>query len=194
MSVNYPNISLPKIIEEVVTSVSTEMLATMQAYNPAVNGIYYQYGNWKEVSHELGKKMSNEGLKDKIFPLIILIEDITIDRTNGGGLFGIAQNVNIVICYRTLKEFSSAERESKTFSPMLRPLYHSFLKNLQRHAAVSLYSERDIAHRYTERKYWGMEDYTADALGDYIDAIEISQMSIPIDWSYCQNIINANIT
>lgn len=191
---NYPSISLPKIIGEVVTSVSTEMLATIQEYNPAVSKISYLYGNWKEVCNQLAKYDLNEDEKGKYFPLFILIEDVTIDRSNVSNVFGTATSVNLIICYKTKSNFTSAQREDKTFSPILRPLYHSFLKHLQKHRAVSLYSDRFISHIMTERKYWGMDEHTENALGYYIDAIDISALQIPLDWSYCNNIINANIS
>lgn len=191
---NYPTISLPKIIGEVVDSVSTEMLATIQAYNPVVSKMSYLYGNWKEISLQLSKYNLNEIEKGKYFPLFLLIEDILVERRSDTNIYGVATGVNVIICYKTLNTFTSAQREDKTFAPILRPLYHSFLKHLQKHMAVNLYSDRFINHNVLERKFWGMDDHTQNALGYHIDAIDISNLEIPLDWSYCNNIINANIS
>lgn len=193
MSVNYPSISLSAIIGEVVEAVREEKLTVLQAYDPTIETVNYISGNWKEVTQVLQEMKANATERPKQFPLFILIEDVVIDRRNTT-LYGVADNVNIIIANWTKDSYKSQQREEINFEPILRPLYYSFCKHLVKHRGVSIYSEREISHRYAERKYWGMDDNTVNALGYFIDAIDITSLSIPLDCSYCNNIINANIT
>lgn len=193
-SVNYPSISLPELIGEVVASVRTDILTTLQAYDSVIQTIFYKYGNWKEIEETMREMGANQNYFDKKFPCILLIEDITISRGQANNLFGTAQNVNIIIANWTKSSYKSDERESVNFVPIIRPVYYSFLKNLTEHRGVSIYDERGARHNMIERKYWGMDNHTKNALGYHIDAIEITGLDIPLDWDYCNNIINANIT
>lgn len=190
--VNYPTISLSAIIGEVVESVKDERLAELQAYDSIIETINYIHGNWQEVTQRMQEMAANGTERPKQFPVFILIEDVVIDRRNAP-LYGIAENVNIIIANWTKDSYKSAQREAINFGPILRPLYYSFCKYLAKHPGVSIYSEREVSHRYAERKYWGMDGNTVNALGYYIDAIDITNLTIPLDWSYCNNIINANI-
>lgn len=182
--------SIPLIIKKVVDRVRANKLAELQAYDPTIQTVNYLYGNIKEVIKRLEEYQQNETLKYQKYPLIILIEDITIQRRNS--LFGIA-NLEMIICNHTKATYTSAEREVINFKNILRILYPELLNQMWGQRGFRIQSRRSIEHDYTERKYWGADDQTANKLGDYIDAIHLTRMQIPIDYPACLTVVNEDI-
>ena len=191
---DYPTTSFPLVIGEVVADTTTDVLSDLQAEYSGIKTINYLYGNFKEITQRMSEMQQNQNYADRQFPLICLIEDITIERGNGDGLFGTATGIDVIIANWTKSDFTSADREAENFAKVLRPIYKSFMKNLADMPEFMIYTHRDIRHNYIERKYWGMDDNSANALGYYIDAIHISNMQIPLQWSYCDYVINSNIS
>lgn len=191
MTSNYPA-SLPVILGEVVDEVRESILATLQEYDPTIQTINYMYGNWKELSERMIEYSQNEVERFKKFPCILLIEDAAIDRRNTD-YFGIADNVRIVIANHTKKEYKSEQRETINFEPILYPMYYELLYQMTQHAAIVMQNDRSLPHLMIPRKYWGVDDNTANALGDYIDAIEMANIRLTLNWYYCSTVINSTI-
>lgn len=191
---DYPSASIPLVIGDVVTATISDVLTALQDEYSGIQTINYLYGNMKEIQQRLAEMKQNQNYQDRQFPLIALIEDITIERGEGNGFYGTANNIDIFIANWTKSDFTSADREAGNFTKVLRPIYKSFMSNLADNSAFALYSDREIRHNYIERKYWGMDDNAANALGYYIDAIHIMNMQLPLQWSYCDYVINSNIT
>lgn len=187
MTPDYP-ISLPKIVGEMVEAMNTDILADLQEQDSNILQISYMHGGLKELSSKLIKKNNAPKLRAKIFPLVLLLEDISIDRTEPN-YYGTA-SVNIIICNQTRKDLTSEERESENFAKVLRPMYHNLLYQIEQHKAVSVYSERRISHTMVERKLWGNDDKSANTIGFYIDAIDMMNVQLPINWEYCNYITN----
>lgn len=183
----YP-ISVPKIIQSVIDDVRTDMLETLQAYDETIQTIGFMYGNIREIVNNLAEMSNNSVEKAKKFPLFILLEDIAVDRRNTN-YYGIAE-VNIIICNHTEREYKSSEREEINFENILRPLYQSFLSNLSDSPYIVEPTESSFKHVYTERKFWGADNNTANKLGDYIDAIDITNLKLTISDANCDNLIN----
>lgn len=188
---NYP-ISIPTIIGEVMDNVRAEVLADLQAVDSTITTVNYMYGNWKELQKRMNAKVTNPTMNEVRFPVVMLIEDITIDQRNSN-VFGKV-NLNIVIATSTKEEYSSAQREELKFAPILRPIYYSLRKHLSKHKALTFRTERQVQSKYTERKYWGMDDNSKNALNDYIDAIELQDLETGINWQWCDRAITENIS
>lgn len=188
---NYP-VSIPKSIEAIVDRVRTAKLAELQAYDSTIETIAYMHGNMKEIVANLAEYTNNPAYKTKKFPIFILVEDIRINRANSD-FYGVTDGMSIIIANHTKAEYKSAEREAKNFVPILRPLYQNFLKQIASHPAFNVRSERKVPHKVTERKYWGADEHTVNVLGDYIDAIEITEMNLPINWAWCNDPINSTL-
>lgn len=190
---NYP-ISVPKIFGTVVEAVEPIVLPVIQGTWPGITNLNYIYGNWKEVSLRMQNMAIDSIRKSERFPVVLLIEDITVSRpSTSNGLFGTATNMNVVIATATQKDYSSEQREEKTFAPILRPIYWELLTQLVKSAAFNVTTERKIGHNYIERKYWGLENHSKNAMTEFIDAIDITNLDLPINWAYCNKIINENI-
>jgi hypothetical protein len=167
------------------------MLAELQEEDSNIIQISYMYGNLKELAEKLKKKNNAPLIRGKVFPLVLLLEDILVDRTSPN-YYGTA-SVNIVICNQTKKGLTSEQRESENFTKILRPMYHNMLYQIEQHKAVSVYSERRISHTMVERKLWGNDEKSANTLGFYIDAIDMLNVQLPINWEYCDYLTNQQI-
>lgn len=184
--------AIPVIFEEIVSNVRTNILADLQAYDDSILTLQYWYGSWKEISNMMAIYNNNPTGKHEKFPIVILLEDITVERGRTS-YQGVTRGMQIVIANYTDPTLTSKEREEQNFSNILRPIYYELLKQIYKSPAVSVYSQRLIQHRYIERKYWGMDDGASNALLDYIDAIHLENIEININWAYCQETITQNI-
>ena len=183
--INYP--SPPHIVfGEVVDAVRTEMLATIQAYDPTVQTIRYEYCNMVELQKIVKDAQANLTERKKIFPMIVYVLDVAIDRGTGNSpMYGQIPNATILILNHTKHTYSSKEREQKNFTPILRPLYYTVLKQMARHAGFNVQSERKIPHRVIDHFFWGQDANTVNAIAAYVDAIEITDLQLDLNWHYC---------
>lgn len=188
MAVNYPDESIPQFISFVVSDVSAVLLPTLQAYDSTITGITYLYGNIKEVTQRLTElwQSMQSGNQTNPYPVVVLLEDIRIDRRNTNGYYGTPV-INMFIATATNKDFTSAQRETITFQNILRPIYREFLKQLVASQYTSIYSVRAVDHVMYERKYWGLDNNTATQLQTYIDAIDLVDLSFKLNWEWCVN-------
>lgn len=187
---NYP-LSIPKLFGEVVDNVRTAKLADLQAYDSTIQTINYMYGNMKEIVARLLEYANNEAYHLLMFPIFMLVEDITVNRRNST-YYGKA-SFSLIIANWTKPEYNSAQREVINFDNILRPMYVNLIYQIFRHPAFPIPSQRQISHTYTDRKYWGVDEGTANVLGHYIDAIEVSFTDLPIDWQYCQTVFGSTV-
>lgn len=190
--VNYPQ-PVHKSIGEVVEAVSNELLATLQAYDPTIQAINYMYGNLKEIQQRLIEGSANATKRKQQYPLFIYLMDVAIERGDANNLYGRAPNLNIIIANHTKNSYNSEERDEKQFEPILRPLYRSFLKHLSLSRRFSIQSERRLPHTMIEHFYWGRDENTLNFLPKNIDAIEITNLEVNIQWNFCHVPINSNI-
>lgn len=191
---NYPTVPITEAFENAVTATNTQLITTLQAYDSTIQQIRYTHGNWFEVMANLREWEQNETEKYKRFPLVALIEDISIQRGQNAGEYGRFSNVTLVIANLTNPAFKSADRETKNFAPILVPIYNELLVQLAKSKAFNYGSARKIVHTMTKRKLWGANDNTANKLGAYIDAIEITGLEGSLSWNYCVRAIDSNIT
>lgn len=183
MANKYP-LSIPKHIQQVVDAVRTAKLAELQEYDSTIETISYMHGNIKEIIQILAQKTANDTLRFQKYPLFILIEDITIDRRTSN-YYGVAP-LEVIICNHTKKDYNSMQREDINFDPILRPLYQEFMFQLFKHKGFVIQNDMFIPHEYAERKYWGEDDNTKNKLGDYIDAIHLTDLRITLDRRICE--------
>ena len=191
MSVNYPA-SLITTIEDVVTQIKAEKLAELQDYDPTIQNINFIAGSLDEIGKRLQENTANINQRQQQYPVFLLMLDITIERGKSA-LYGVANNMNVIIANHTKESYTSQQRDEKNFDNILRPLYYEFLRQIQKHPAFSQYTERQIPHSMTERYFWGIDNDTKNKLGKYIDAIDITNLSLNINWNYCLTPITSNL-
>lgn len=191
MSVNYPP-SLIATFEEVVTNVKTAKLAELQEYDTTIQNINFIAGNITEIAKRLQENVNNPTERAKQYPLFMLLLDFTVERGKSA-FYGRANNLNVIIANHTKESYTAQQRDDKNFTPILRPLYYEFLRQILKHPAFTVYTERQIPHNMTERYFWGVDANTKNALGKYIDAIDVTNLSLDINWNYCLTPITNNL-
>lgn len=191
MSVNYPP-SLITTFEEVVTNVKMAKLSDLQDYDPTIQNINFLAGNITEIAKRLQENTQNATQRPKQYPVFLLLLDFTVERGKSS-FYGRANNLNIIIANHTKESYTAQERDAKNFDNILRPLYYEFLRQISKHPAFTEYTERQIPHNMTERYFWGIDEHTKNAFGKYIDAIDITNLSLNINWNYCLTPITNNL-
>lgn len=191
MIVKYPvTQSLKEVVEQ---KVSPLILQYIQDAETAALGLpsqikavnYYHGHIWELIQHlqEVAGNPNADQNKYR-FPLVWLPEDIQYNINPRG--YSTA-TVRLIICHKTQQDYKSAVREQKVFEPVLRPIADILITQIandRRHFVIS--SRANMEFDYTERKYWGREQFgdgttnTANKLQDYVDAIDIQNLVLPL--------------
>jgi len=183
------------IIGAVVQEVQVEVLATIQQNETAALGttgiqnINYQYGHFRELIETLAQWDSDLSLRSMKYPLVYLVGDF---RESRGRLAGVYADISptVIICHQTEATYKVTDRMANVFKPVLYPIYYSLLKQLAKSSMIFAASPDLISHDKWNRKYWGtgpIETGGSDklALNDYVDAIEIQNLQLKIDFQPC---------
>lgn len=173
----FKNKSLIDAIESVVTSMQ-------------VNGEpYFRYGNIKEIGDLLMDiDKSGNGFKFKKYPLIILKLDVTSEFDKKTRDF-IYRNITIYIVNYTEAHYDAAKRKTESFEKVLIPIYEQFITAIKKNGNII---NKDnipfIEHSKTDRYFWGSslnKNNTKNLMGDYLDAIEIGNLTLKINNKNC---------
>jgi hypothetical protein len=168
-------------IETVVKAVDAVLFATLQKH------IIYLYGHPLEIVNRLQKLTNSPQSKDKKYPLVALFTDFRVNREQRFDMYGTT-SLNIIIATLTQPDYYSEDRMAKNFKPILYPIYVELLNQLAKSKAFFWYNPDEIAHTEIDRLYWGKEGLygkTGNIFNDFIDAIEIQNLSILINNKIC---------
>ena len=151
------------------------LLQILQDSHPEIEGIFYQYGPGLEVSETLAQKDMSQTQISKKYPLIVLFSGFEERIDNSLGIYEAA-NINIVIVYQTTTSMKTSERYDRNFRPVLYPIYHAFITQLEQSGRL-MWNNGVVAHRKTDKPYY---DPAKDVNGgnDFLDAIEITDLNL----------------
>lgn len=188
--------NLPKpivyVFEELVQNVSNDILSKLQIAQPKIRAINYQYGHPIEIIETLAQYDKSTSKKFEKYPLVMLVQDFAEDRGKVGEYYG-ETNLRIVIAHHTKKDYKAEERYEKTFVPILYPIYESLMEEIYNSRYFLVQSLTEVVHTKKDRLYWGRESLNgtdANSFCDYLDAIEIMNLRIKVDNSYCTFLLN----
>jgi hypothetical protein len=127
--------------------------------------------------------VSDVSAKAEIFPAICLMMDFEEERNVDG--YDAKATLSMVIMVSTNPAYISEDRYAANFIPTLYPLYDLFIEKLEASTelAVEKGSDELPLHTKIDRLYWGKEGLygnTANIFNDYIDAIEIKDLTLKI--------------
>lgn len=179
---------------EIVSAVSTELLAQLQDANSNIQQVGYLFGHPKEIVETLIQYDSSKTMRAKKYPLVMLLEDI--ETTRGTMQYYGEANMRVVIAMSTEPTLKSAEREAINYAPILTPIYYELLRQIDLHSAFVTKGQRGIEHRMLNRKYWGRENLygtESNTLSDFVDAIEIRNMRLTVNFEACIPAINSYV-
>lgn len=174
------------VVKAAVDKVRTALLGQLQTADPVIQTVHYQYGHRRELLETL-LQMRGNAAYDK-YPLIYLVTDFRERRGQEAGIYADV-TLNIIIAHQTTATYRAAERMQNVFKPVLYQLYYALLEEL---AAIShTYSEDMLPHDKWDRYYWGRSNISAgvehqeNALQDFVDAIEIVNLNLKLDYKNC---------
>jgi hypothetical protein len=140
----------------------------------------FSFGYWPEVRQDLllkGKDKAYDGTK---FPLIVMGTDFEEKRR-----YGILADINpkFYLIAESKTNYSTPQRITNVYTPVLYPLYEEFLQALEDSARVHPGSgDRFFEHTKRDLFYMGFakEAQNQNQLHDILDAIELNFGSIVI--------------
>jgi hypothetical protein len=138
------------IFRDVVSLVTGKLLPTLQAVEPLITMVRYDYGHINDINERILARQQNG---DVMNPMVLLIEDY---KTVHGdeGLTGIS-NVKIIIVYLSKADITRQQREDNVFRPILYPIYFEFLNQLKVSGMFQIYDVTKIQHEQINRPHWG---------------------------------------
>lgn len=182
------------IIEEVVQATSDKVLTTIQANEIEVLGssliqqIRFSKSSFDELIETLFQADKSGEERFKKYPLVHLVQDIAIERGSDIGFYGTT-NLTIVFIHQTQQNFKTDERDEKVFKPVLWPIYYEFMEQLKRSAWIlnPWQNTGEFRHRVIKRAFWGNRklETSKNILNDYVDAIEVQNLQLKINYSNC---------
>jgi len=188
----------PVYIEDIaegwVTDTQAKVLSTIQANETTALGttlitqIRYSKSSFDELIETLAQADGGGQERYKKYPTVHMVQDITINRGEDVGLFG-SFNLNFIIMHQTEQTYKIDDRDRKVFKPVLWPIYYEFLNQIAKSGWVFGSNETtgEFKHQVIKRAFWGNRNLqgSASILNDYVDALEVKNLIVKINYSNC---------
>ena len=150
----------------------------------AATAIHFEHGHPLEIVNTLkgmGKTPAYDPLK---YPLIALFQDFDEKRGTDDRAMGEV-SLNLIIAMLTEPSRVASQRLTCTYIPILYPIYDLLMTSIKMsgYFAGNPNNDKDWPHTKTDRMYWGKKGLygnEGNIFGDYIDAIEIQNLSLTI--------------
>jgi hypothetical protein len=184
------------LIGTVVQAVIEDVLATIQANETAALGstmittINYQYGHFRELIVTLGQWDTNPAQRMGKYPMIYVVQDFVEHRGKLAGVYADL-SLQVLICHQTEDDYKITDRYTNVFKPVLYPIYYSLMKNLALSNMTFPSSPDLISHDKWDRSFWGTSKVVGSGgtdrsvLNDFVDAIDIQNLQLKIDYQPC---------
>jgi hypothetical protein len=179
-------------IRDVVEATSCKVLASLQRQDSFIKTINYIHGPADEIRETLCQQDEDPIERYGKYPLIVLITPFR--ETAGGGYYSkVFPRIGIV--HHTEQDKKSKERYLNNIEKVLMPIYDAFTEALVNSGYFVLRSERDLKITRLIRDDIGRRPFLniEGISNDFIDAIEIPNIELTIDYANCfncKNIIN----
>ena len=137
----------------VVQATEDAILCKLQAEFPSMNieRINYLYGRAQQINAELLADSSAPIAAARRYPVIALVEPVTISQPSDGG-YPYATGFGILIMVPSMKNALSYDRQ-KYVERLLYPIYHEFMNQLAKtRSFVTQNPKKDLAHSVTVHK------------------------------------------
>ncbi len=197
---NYPK-PVVRLMADVVTAMAAKVLPVIQAAELAqrqvtqpdavvsnIQQINYQFGHLKELiatMKEYEKDPASQALK---YPLVALLLDFNENMGNAGGYISEVSLQMIIAYAESDPTLKASQRYTKNFEPILLPIYYELLNQIDEGGQFVSLGVQNIRHTKTDHPYWGkggITDTSGNVFPDYIDAIELSNLLLKVNFSQC---------
>lgn len=150
--------------------------------------LWHYPGTPNEIANVLvnvGKLLNGASLK---FPAVLDFHPVRQSRDVSMGVDRITYSLAIIVPVR--KDWLTQTRERYVFEPILRPIYEELVRQVKSFPAFSVGYE--LPHDYYEVfTTGGSAETVAQRYGDYIDAIEIHDLSLAVRHDMCKRDLDA---
>lgn len=154
----------------------TEIIADVVSNITWDSTLYFDFGNYIELSNKLNKKNRN----NQKYPLFALVLDVTEREVEQWGVYK-AYDFNLIIAYNTNQNYTSQQRRDNIFKLILQPLYRKLIDEIKLNRSRYFLIENDfIDHTKYDRYFLGTETENQNRFNDFVDAIEIEFRNIKI--------------
>lgn len=152
--------------------------------------LWHYPGTPNEIANilvQVGKLLDGASLK---FPAVLSYHPIRQDKgvpvDNHRYVDIVRYNLAIISPVRS--NWTTEEREHYLFEPLLRPIYEAFIRQIK--TSPAFHVDYGLRHDYYEVFTTGRSAETVHKLyGDYIDAIELHDLSLTLRPSLCNAVI-----
>jgi hypothetical protein len=172
-----------EIFRDIVAATSAKMLTTLQAVDPLITGIRYEYGHYTDIQERMIQY--SKTAKNERYPAIFILEDF-VTRRGKIGLTGVTAPMILIVAL-TKPDITREQRDTLTFNPILWPIYNEFLRQIKVSGMFNVYDETKISHDLIVRPHHGKTDDKKNLryyFTDSLDGIEMSNLQLE---TYLQN-------
>ena len=144
--------------------------------------LFYQYGDPKEIITNLKAMTIDPAQTSQKYPMLALFTDIEEKRGEQSSIEARVE-LNMILATLTQPTLIAPERIEQNFKITLYPLYYQLLKSISSSGYFMESAWQRLSHQKIDRLYWGRYGLRADngnVFGDYIDAIEITNLKLSI--------------
>lgn len=178
-------IYIQDVFADVVNIVSSRLTATLQAVNPKITGVHYEYGTGYEIIETLMQRTKTRPF-DK-YPIVCLFLDVREVFNEDIGIYSRVPDLRIAIANGTNVNYKAAERDIKNFKPILTPICQELLEAMRLSCAF-LKPNTGFRHEAQRNYFWGrggLYGKDGNIFEDKLDAIEITFRDLKILETYC---------
>lgn len=164
------------ILKTCVIRAGVKLLPRLQAVDPLITGIHFEYGHYTDIQQKL---QAFSALHVNTWPLFCVFEDYKTERGTEG-LDGTPK-LTCILLYPSKAEYTREQRREKSFDPILNPCYKRILTEIKYCGEFNVYDESMIPHNQINRPHWGDPKlYEVDGylFGAALDGIELSDLSL----------------
>lgn len=182
----YPSPTV-RTMATIATATETAILPTIQAVDPLVTCLNYQFGHLREIIETLKQQDKSPTEMYKKYPLVALFLDFPERFGNSGGYPGEVV-LQMAICYPTRPNIKTSERYENSIKPILLPIYYELMKQIDASGAFVTHSSDYMQHTRTEHPFGSKNDITdmsGNILADYVDAVLITGLTLTNNFPNC---------
>jgi hypothetical protein len=168
----------PDLLGDVVSKMNTYIQNDSDLTALSGVSVIYEYGTLIELQKRIKIKDLRSSQK---YPLIWLVWERPDNKKQFRGAFlNRTYKVSplIFIIGKTNPDYSSTDRNTNIFKPILMPIYNKLLFAIAGHRNFN--TGNFIEHDEYEHYFWGMDDNGKTILSDFNDAIELKLLDIEV--------------
>lgn len=168
----------PDLFEDVVSKMNTYIQKDSDLIALSGVSVIYEYGTLIELQKRIAVK---DGRGTQKYPLVWLVWERPDNKKEFRGNFSnnsYKVSPLVFIIAKTQPDYSSTDRNTNIFKPVLLPIYQKLLLAVEHHR--NLNTGNFIDHDEYEHYFWGMNDDQKTVLSDLNDAIELKLLNIEV--------------